>query len=1187
MPVATLLLKPDSIRRAIDEDPDRALMQDVVSLVGRILVDRIQGGRLSAVMQAAGMATAGRIRDRAGDGFERAGERLLTLVDPLLQGLSGGDGGLPEEEPAEQVSFVLNLISQAAGSIQELEVGNLRGPVGEIFSILEDELGLTPDFLEGLVLGLLDDLASGLSGLGADSEGEERGNAQGMEMLVRRVRGRVQGRLELPALDADRAASAFMRLLRKLDVERVMRAASHSTDALAELAEAVDAVLELVPFSGQGTHGVGADEVNGEGGERQYCWYLSWLLGDRYEHRHGGSIALDVVFKLLHLTPFPADEVWAVDGERDFVRRYLFHREQRLFNAGFVTTGEADSLSHLFEFDTAATAASSAAQAAAEAARHTSEVAARFAVGDATEDEFSQAREAAEKALKGAQDYLDDTRDEAKEADKAAAEATSRCGRARAATERAAAGAMDSANAAAQIAFQRWDDADLPRDQSGRVAFADASSAADDLLQRSLDSAQAAGSAAEAVAEAYNRANLAAGEIAAAVTQAEAVPSAVPSAAAEGAEQIALAAREAAEAATRAWEHATDALLAADAALESAVLATGRGEAAEQAVEAAEEALESALDSTEVPAVVGAYEATLGAVEQAVDAVEDAASAVKEASDAALLARAAAAALITRPRYSFTHVDPQAMEKWAFHSAYAADLLEMLMHGLSHEDGDFLSNLLLTLGTGTHAVYKGVRRRPFPQWVEWLIRLLSPIIGSFPYMHTNATAGNGMIFWLTYYGARALEAHIYYFFAQSLRSALLSLLTLINHDRSQEENRPLNYKALEGTAQLITAPFIFLWAALTPKEHYNIQQPRLWWLDWAIGGLVYASTSATLGYLLGIAICRDWHIGAGPGTALWGNQVWKTAILSYVGFWPALFLVHENDTNDGTFNPDLDWPGGVLAPHPWIQGYPPRDTSPYLLPFRGGPLQCVQGNQGIWSHNADRVQPRTGPHDVPQVYAYDFGHDYGDDILASRGGTVVDFFDWAPDNENTNTPAPVGAGLVPGQTATRNWNFVCIRHDDDPAGAPMNNFAAGHDPTNPIAGGRAIDPNNGNPVFTYAVYGHGRQGSVRAAFQANNPGIPATPANMIGRRIGQGEVIMRANDTGISAYNHLHMHVRTSSQIPPPPPPPGIPPVATGTNSLDPGTIPFVYRDAVHRDLYHAASDDGIPRSLKFYRSSQ
>src|SRR5205085_3751295 len=106
-------------------------------------------------------------------------------------------------------------------------------------------------------------------------------------------------------------------------------------------------------------------------------------------------------------------------------------------------------------------------------------------------------------------------------------------------------------------------------------------------------------------------------------------------------------------------------------------------------------------------------------------------------------------------------------------------------------------------------------------------------------------------------------------------------------------------------------------------------------------------------------------------------------------------------------------------------GYPDKSSSPYKLPFAEGQCrQCVQGNQGMFSHNEQNP--------VSQIYAYDFAMS-AEEILAARDGTVVDFFDWVPDGTQNSTSIPAGT-VGPGQSTNQSWNFVAVRHDNNLAG---------------------------------------------------------------------------------------------------------------------------------------------------------
>ena len=245
-----------------------------------------------------------------------------------------------------------------------------------------------------------------------------------------------------------------------------------------------------------------------------------------------------------------------------------------------------------------------------------------------------------------------------------------------------------------------------------------------------------------------------------------------------------------------------------------------------------------------------------------------------------------------------------------------------------------------------------------------------------------------------------------------------------------------------------------------------------------------------------MAWAEDW--------ARFGKTVGLASLTMVLQFWFLEYFQKEGDSDGGTYNP--------RGPTPF-KGYPKKDTSPYKLPFaKGDALFCGQGNQGMWSHN-DVANFNSSQ----QCYAYDFGHDHREPIRAARSGIVWTF------NENN------------ADDSEANSNTIVILHD-------VNDAA--HD-----------DPFGTGPVTTYARYLHGAQNGVTAAFASR--GLPpptrenGSPGG--GTRVNQGDVIMLANDTGLSFHSHLHMDVMmdTSGTV-----------VAAGAAN-GPGSvgIPFVFRD--------------------------
>ena len=142
-----------------------------------------------------------------------------------------------------------------------------------------------------------------------------------------------------------------------------------------------------------------------------------------------------------------------------------------------------------------------------------------------------------------------------------------------------------------------------------------------------------------------------------------------------------------------------------------------------------------------------------------------------------------------------------------------------------------------------------------------------------------------------------------------------------------------------------------------------------------------------------------------------------------------------------------------------------------------------------------------------------------------------------------------GAGTIDYSTGACSINF----HAATAAGRAVTAFYATVHPHD-------RDKSN-TPAVTYAKYLHGIQQGVSQVW-ADKLGIDVaavTPGHIKGQAVKQGEPIMKAGDTGRSAYNHLHMHLK---------------PQISGSEGNY--TIPFVFADV---------DGDGVPKSLDPYKS--
>jgi hypothetical protein len=522
------------------------------------------------------------------------------------------------------------------------------------------------------------------------------------------------------------------------------------------------------------------------------------------------------------------------------------------------------------------------------------------------------------------------------------------------------------------------------------------------------------------------------------------------------------------------------------------------------------------------------------------------------------------------PRYTFKYADPEAMENWAYHSAWVSDGLEALLHLVSLETGDYASNTFNAVWNTTDLIVKLATKRPLFDYIgygTWGIGIGGTILASLEGIQTKVSVANWFAFWFFVLLSSDLgEKALYNYWLNLSRNALLSFITLLNYEGSRvtedfvtgrrDDDRPLNRKAVDGIVSVFVDLSLIWLADLVPKDKYI--HP-------------FASVDLTLGYGIGAALGMG-LAGGFVGTVIAETIAWaedwevlgysliKSSLWSIARFWPYLYLLKEGDTDDGTYNPS----------GPAFSGYPDSNTSPYNFPYEAGrAILWGQCNQGMWSHNIK-------PGSRPQVYAFDLAMDQDDEVLAMRPGTVVDFFDWVIDDQDgpsVNRPAfPPGTPSQQG-TTSRNWNFIMIRHDRNEDGTLIPAASLPPNP-NPLNSSHDRDQGGARTV-TYSVYGHGRNSSIRQIF-ANRLGIPPAnilPNQIIGQPVARGQVIMGAGDTGVSFHNHLHIQVmsgpstgaevRLDQNTAP-----------TGIPFVNGRTLPFVFREV-----------DGVPKVLNSYFS--
>ncbi len=520
------------------------------------------------------------------------------------------------------------------------------------------------------------------------------------------------------------------------------------------------------------------------------------------------------------------------------------------------------------------------------------------------------------------------------------------------------------------------------------------------------------------------------------------------------------------------------------------------------------------------------------------------------------------------------------LETWARVTAVLAKLAAGFWHTVKLGLGpkEVASNLSLWLQHWAEGITRAIADAPMPSLIAkaagkglgftWLFSALLPAVifvaCSLEGVHTATTAGLGFLQWLTLVGGDLLSGVTVSAVTGGIRDFFLSLFTLINYSGPDvppalgDDTRPKNWDMADPVIGAVTLGLGMAFQALIPRDDYGLPFDNnggatfgAMYFPWMLLGAPLAGAfNNLLGTLVAWCVCRTT-----TPTQL-GKKVGLGALSGMLTFIVEFYSFGEGRTDGGRYNPRIDPDGTPYTPaRSDFAGYPDKASSPYRLPYAQGDAMYVgQANLGFFSHARYNT--------LPQVYAYDFAHDFRDEILCIRDGTVVDFFDWIPDDINPST-AEEATALAASNTVmgtswrgdSPGWNFVTVRHDS---------AVAGHD-----------RDQGGAAVTTYATYGHGATDGVRSLWLSL---YSKAPDQIIGSRVQRGNPLMQAGCTGVSFHNHLHLHVRSGPAAPavtPGPPVTGTNPLV-GPSALNNYTLPFVFGDA---------PGDGVLKNLSWYAS--
>ncbi len=273
-----VLLTPERLPRIAAIDGEQALVDDLIASIVRASADAMQRGTMTEDFIAACESLYERLLARAGTGLDRAVQRLGDAVRPLRSLIETLPERLDRDDPAEVANELLDLLGSLGTSASKLSIENIREQVKLVLDIVEQDLGLTPSALEDELWALVDDLVERLETPREGVEPAITANRIAVAGTLRRIRRRSRGSFAFPALSADRIAQLIFDALEAL-LEPLLEKAACVGHVTADLVDAIQAIKEAVPFSGQDSISIGAAGLPPRK-DREYLWYASWLLDD-------------------------------------------------------------------------------------------------------------------------------------------------------------------------------------------------------------------------------------------------------------------------------------------------------------------------------------------------------------------------------------------------------------------------------------------------------------------------------------------------------------------------------------------------------------------------------------------------------------------------------------------------------------------------------------------------------------------------------------------------------------------------------------------------------------------------------------------------------------------------------------------------------------------------------------------
>lgn len=284
MSLGNALLQPSVFSRDTG-DPIQSLVEDVSRLAALFVEDAVAEGPMAAEVQGAVEEVGETVLtwfSAEQDGKTRQNQavsRLRGRIAPIEAFVSAlvNDAGTSDGDPAQIIALIRQLLDLARSAIQLVTLPMIRAELTFIKSIIEDDLGFSPSFINARIIEMLGVLNRRLSDLPTPTDAAARRRINLSRAILARLSLRAQI-LVPPDFDIEPMARAIHEALDGSGIVDILKEAGCAIDGIEVALNAAIKAGEAVTVIAQPINAGVASKPDAA----EYSYYASWLLNDEF-----------------------------------------------------------------------------------------------------------------------------------------------------------------------------------------------------------------------------------------------------------------------------------------------------------------------------------------------------------------------------------------------------------------------------------------------------------------------------------------------------------------------------------------------------------------------------------------------------------------------------------------------------------------------------------------------------------------------------------------------------------------------------------------------------------------------------------------------------------------------------------------------------------------------------------------